>query len=405
LTYFAGLTFSLTAGQTSTPMISFSGLPARITLVSGVQATFVLEVFDPITQAWVGEESTTMFANQTLYLDSYGFRFRVRVPGGYSGAAAFFVEGPGLALWTNSDQDEVVADRGVLKRRHSLPGNAVIIPPVGGGLQVTMVGQSNLVATLSPGSGGGGGGSAPAAPTLSGLTLAWDFDFGAPATGALTTLLTRAGTATTAEVAPGAGAAPAIITLGNGRKALDFDGVDDFAIINNGLAVVNSADNAPHTMVVVSWRDVAGVTQGILGATKSATSGASTVNRYELFYATDAQLGRRADGSNSSDAAMAGAPSLVAPNIYVLSYGNGGAQRVRGMHNGGTKVTSSVDRNVLASPAFTQWTLGARMVNANGTTRSNFLDGKVERIFHYAGAATDADMDAIHAALNAYYTA
>jgi hypothetical protein len=405
LTYFAGLTFSLTAGQTSTPMISFSGLPARITLVSGVQATFVLEVFDPLTQAWVGEESTTMFASQTLYLDSYGFRFRLRVPGGYSGSAAFFVEGPGLALWTTADQDEIVVERGVLKRRHTLPGTPEAPPPLPGSLQVLFVGQSTLVATLTAGAGGGGGGSAPAAPTLAGLTLEWDFDFGAPATGPLTTLLSQAGVATTAEAAPGAGAAPAIITLGNGRKALDFDGVDDFVTITNGLAVVNSADNAPHTTVVVSWRDVAGVTQGILGATKATLSGASTVNRYELFYATDSQLGRRADGSNSSDAAMAGAPSLVAPNIYVLSYGGGGAQRVRGMHNGGTKVTSTVDRNVLASPAFTQWTLGARMVNPNGTTRSNFLDGKVERTFHYAGAASDADMDAIHAALATYYTA
>lgn len=270
-----------------------------------------------------------------------------------------------------------------------------------------LVGQSGLAATLTPGAAPPVSGSAPAAPALAGLTLAWDFDFATAPNGALATHASQAGSETGAQASVGGGA-PSVVTLPNGRKALDFNGTADWVGISNGLGPWNASADAPFTVAVVAWRDVGGTNMGVFGVTKGVNSGASTLNRYDLFYSADAQLWRRANAANQADAALPGAPSLLAPNIYVLR-GRAAAEAAasatsRGMHNGGAKVSTAA-RQISNTPGWSEITLGARMVDPAGTARSSFLNGKIERVIAYAGSATDADMDALQAALAAYYVA
>jgi hypothetical protein len=270
-----------------------------------------------------------------------------------------------------------------------------------------LVGQSGLAATLTAGSGTTVGGSAPTAPTLAGLTLAWDFNFATAPNGALGTHASQAGSETGAQVLVGGGT-PSVVTLPNGRKALDFNGTGDWVGISNGLAPWNASADAPFTVAVVAWRDVAAANMGVFSVTKGLNSGASTLNRYDLFYAADAQLWRRANGANQADATLPGAPSLTAPNIYVLR-GRAAAEAAasatsRGMHNGGAKVSTAA-RQISNTPGWSEITLGARMVDPAGTARSSFLNGKIERVIAYAGSATDADMDALQAALATHYVA
>lgn len=270
-----------------------------------------------------------------------------------------------------------------------------------------LVGQSGLSATLTAGSGTTVGGSAPAAPALPGLTLAWDFDFASAPVGALGPHASQAGSETGAQAQAGGGA-PGIITLPNGRKALDFNGTTDWVGISNGLAPWNASADAPFTVAVVAWRDVGGANMGVFSVTKGVNSGASTLNRFDLFYSVDAQLWRRANGANQADAALPGAPSLLAPNIYVLR-GRAAAEAAasatsRGMHNGGGKVSTAA-RQISNTPGWSEITLGARMVDPAGAARSSFLNGKIERVIAYAGSATDADMDTLQAALATHYVA
>ncbi len=250
-----------------------------------------------------------------------------------------------------------------------------------------------------------GGASAPAAPVISGLTLAADFDFGAQAAGAFPTeVVPLAGSLTTARAVVG-GDAPTIVTLANGRRAVDFDGTNDWVQITNAVSVFNTTD-AQFTVVVVAWLDVAGVAQGVFSATKGIQSGASTVNRHDLFIGADnSHRWRRANAAATfGDALFGGAPSLTAPNIYIMRGStNVPDQRNRGMHNGGTKVQGGVVGSV-ESPAFTQVQIGARMIN-NPVAYSSFMNGKIERLIIYTGSATDSDMDTIQTAMAAYYTA
>jgi hypothetical protein len=253
----------------------------------------------------------------------------------------------------------------------------------------------------------GGGGGAPDAPAFGGKPLLWDFDYGAEAVGALGVVPLKAGSEVGLTVDTGGGA-PTIITMANGRKAMDLDGVDDWARMSTGFnTFLNSAPNVPVTFVGVVWRDVASVTQGVMGWTKGINSGSSLVNRYDMIFSTsNAALGRKADGSGTPADANGGTPSLVAPNILIWSAnGNPAATQTRIMNNGGAK-GSSAALSVTASPVFEGFgTIGARMLNVNATTRSDFLNGKIERMFAYSGALSDAEMDTLQTALAAYYVA
>jgi hypothetical protein len=244
-----------------------------------------------------------------------------------------------------------------------------------------------------------GGGGAPAAPTLSGKPLRWDVDFGAPAAGAMGTVASQAGSDSTMTATPGAGA-PNIITMGNGRRAVDLNGSTQWVALNNAMGLLGIAD-APFTLVIVAWRDTASLTQGVATLHRGTNSNATTIWQHGLLWtAANAQVWRRCDGSNNADATMGGAPSVSAPNIYVLRSNLSADTIARGMHNGGTKASSTAK----AITATTAWAagLGARFVS---NVAQDFLDGKIERAFLYDGAATDAEMDTIQSALAAYYVA
>jgi hypothetical protein len=325
--------------------------------------------------------------------------------GGYFGPAGHLLRRGDMVLATTADGPLL------LEVQSASPGSATLVnarntQALPASFSALLVGQSGLAATLTPGTTPPvSGGAAPAAPTLAGLALAWDFDFGAAPEGPLGTVASRAGTATTAAASIGGGA-PAIITMGNGRRAVDLDGIDDWVALADALGVLNAADDAPFTLAAVAWRDVAGVTQGLIGAHKDPEG--STLNRYEiLLTSTNTQPFRKGNTATNTDTTPAGAPSLVAPNIYIGAFnGNPSALRARAMHNGGSKVSAAEDRSTPIAPTpFAAWTMGARCVNADGVTRSAFLNGKIERVFLYAGSATDADMDAIQATLAAYYVA
>jgi hypothetical protein len=300
----------------------------------------------------------------------------------------------------------------LLEVQNASAGSATVLdarggPPPPASFAALLVGQSGLAATLTAGTSAPVGGSAPAAPALPGLALAWDFDFATAPLGALAPHASQAGSETGAQAQVGGGA-PGIVTLPNGRKALDFNGTTDWVGISNGLAPWNASADAPFTVVVVTWRDVAAANMGVFSVTKGVNSGASTLNRYDLFYAADVQLWRRANGANQADATLPGAPSLVAPNIYVLR-GRAAAEAAasatsRGLHNGGAKVSTPA-RQISNTPGWSEITLGARMVDPAGTARSSFLNGKIERVIAYAGSATDADMDTLQAALATHYVA
>lgn len=285
------------------------------------------------------------------------------------------------------------------------PGGATLtnvrdgtVPPPTVALAALLGAQTGLAATLTAGAAST---SAPAAPTISGLTLAWDINFGAPAAGAFpAAIVSQAGTETTAQAVAGGGA-PSIITMGNGRRAADLNGAGAWITMQNAVGMFATAD-APFTLVVVAWRDTAGVTQGVADFHRGTTSNAGTIWRHNLLWtAANGQVWRRCDAASNADATMAGAPSTTAPNVYVLRSNLAGDTIARGMANGGARISSAA-KPIIATTGWAGPAFGARLVS---NTAQDFLDGKIERAFLYAGAATDAAMDTIQAALSTYYVA
>jgi hypothetical protein len=286
------------------------------------------------------------------------------------------------------------------------PGAATLVnargttapPPPTAALAALLGGRTGLVATLTAGTATA---SAPAAPSIAGLTLAWDINFGAPAAGAFpAAIVSQAGTETTAQAVVGGGT-PSIITMGNGRRAADLNGAGAWIAMQNAVAMFATAD-APFTLAVVAWRDTAGVTQGVADLHRGTTSNAGTIWRHNLLWtAANGQVWRRCDAANNADATISGPPSTTAPNIYVLRSNLAGDTIARGMANGGAKISSTA-KPITATTGWTGPAFGARMIS---NTAQDFLDGKIERAFLYAGAATDANMDAIQSALASHYVA
>jgi hypothetical protein len=246
--------------------------------------------------------------------------------------------------------------------------------------------------------------SVPDAPTVSGLTLQLDFDFGAETAGALGTVAKKAGSLA-GTVATGGGG-PTITILANGRKALTGDGVDDWAALTSTdfIGFLNGANDPPMTWVAVI-RSAANASQGFVSFTKGINSGASTLNRYEIWETATNFYGRKGNGSGQVDATLAGAPALNTTRIMIWSVnGNPSATATRATINGST-FQSSTPQSTTTSPAWSgTGTLLARMINVNGSTRSNFLNGSIERLMFYSGAASDANMTTIHTAIATYYT-
>lgn len=318
---------------------------------------------------------------------------------GYFAAAGHLMRAGDMMLASASDGPLM------LSVQAASPGAATLnnargatVPPPTAALAALLGAQTGLVATLTAGIAAAG---APAAPAVAGLTLAWDINFGAPAAGAFpAAILSQAGTDTTAQAVAGGGT-PSIITMGNGRRAADLNGTGAWISMQNAVGMFATAD-APFTLVVVAWRDTAGVTQGVADFHRGTTSNAGTIWRHNLLWtAANGQIWRRCDGANNADATIGGAPSTTAPNIYVLRSNLAGDTIGRGMLNGGAKVSSTA-KPITATTNWTGPAFGARLIS---NTAQDFLDGKIERACLYAGAATDANMDAIQSALSSYYVA
>lgn len=288
-------------------------------------------------------------------------------------------------------------------------GGGVAIPGVG------MLFDFNLTSgapTLT------GGSPPPAAPTLTNLTLVFDFDFGAPAAGAFpTSLASQAGSAGTAACAVGGGA-PIIGTVTGARRGVIFDGVDDRLAVTNVLATLipTNPDNEMIICVIgrASNRDNPGT---FFDITRDNQSGAFSLNRYsfthggasaETFIGANQLVWRRADGANRADSSLGTSWSLGTTLRMVGRSGPSTDTTNRGMLNGGTKSTSP-SRSVTSSGGnWNRLTLGALMADTAQTTWSRFLTGAIERVFGYVattpGAANDAALDAIEAAMATYYS-
>lgn len=258
------------------------------------------------------------------------------------------------------------------------------------------------------GGGGNQGSFGPAAPTIAGLTLAWDFDFGPEMLGPMQAeIFSRGGTDTQAFVHPISGALE-IQSISGARRALVFDSAYEAAIkIRNGTTALDAVDSE-FTFVIIFHRDEAGVSHNLWDVNAGFNSGDSvdSLNRYRLRLAsTNAAQWSRANGSNTSVAAL-GTPSLLQRNILIGRGSLGGDQVSRGMMNGGTK-TSTVVRSVTEATWDIQL-LGAQGIWHGGTsgyqTFGGFFKGKIERVFLYSGSAADADFDTIYAWATAYYT-
>jgi len=265
---------------------------------------------------------------------------------------------------------------------------------------------------------GGGGSSAPAAPTISGLELVFDFDFGALAAGAFPALLaSQAGSATSATVAVGQGT-PTIGTVTGARRGVLFNGSSDRLAVTNVLATLLPVNPDAEFLVAVVGRVADRTNPGtFFDITRDNQSGAFSLNRYsfthggasgETFIGANQLVWRRADGSNRADASLGTGWALDATLRLIGRAGPSGDTINRAMLNSGTK-SSSASRSVTASGGnWNRLTLGALMADTAQTTWSRFLNGAIERVFAYratsAGAANDAALDAVEAAIASYYS-
>lgn len=253
---------------------------------------------------------------------------------------------------------------------------------------------------------GAGAGGGPAAPTIGGLALLWDFDFGKVAAGAFpTSVPSQAGSETAAAAVIGAGS-PTIVTRANGRRALRLNGTDQWVNLTGTLAQLQALNVEATIYCVAAPVTVQAVDAAIFDVDRGNQSGALTLNRYALFHAgaTSQHLWRRADGSNRSDATLATGAVAGTTYRYALRTALGGDNLNRGMVNAGAKA-SSVARSVTSSAnTWQRFKLGAIMRNTNATTMTDFGNFDIERIFAYLGAASDASLDAIEAAMAAAYT-
>lgn len=257
------------------------------------------------------------------------------------------------------------------------------------------------------GGGGNQGSFGPAAPTIAGLTLAWDFDFGPEMLGPMQAeIFSRGGTDTQAFIHPISGALE-VQGISGSRRALVFDSTYESGCkIRNGVTALNST-NAEYTIVVIFHRASAGAAHTIWDVNAGLDSGDSveSINRYRMRMSSGDQMTwSRANGSNTSSVNL-GTPSLLQRNI-MIARGALADQISRGFLNGGTK-SSTVARSV------TEATWDIQLVGAQGIwhggssgyqTFNTFLNGKIERMFLYSGSAADADFDTIYAWATAYYT-
>lgn len=260
----------------------------------------------------------------------------------------------------------------------------------------------------------GGGGDAPsdfgsygpAAPAVAGLTLAWDFDLGYEPLGAMRAEIpSRAGNATAATIIP-MSAGLEIVGIDATRRALRFTtALSTLARILYGLAAMNEA-SPDITLAAVFHRRTAGVAHTLLDVNAGLDSGAAlteSLNRYRLRVGSgDTISWSRADGSNTASATLGTVVTNAAPgpgtrNI-VVARANLAADLInRGLLNAGAKASSPS-----RATGITQWSnllLGAQGLWNGGSsgyqTFNQFADVDLERLFLYAGAGADADLDTI----------
>lgn len=284
-------------------------------------------------------------------------------------------------------------------------------PPAAPGTLALSGVQWNIDVNLSPGAPSLiGAGAAPAMPTIAGATLVFDFDFGSPAAGAFpSTLAPRAGSAATAEVVVGGGA-PVIGVVSGARRGAVLNGTSDWLRVNNVLADLLPVNPNPEFIIVmVARRPTAGVNAFFLDISRANQSGAASLNRYSFFAnATNVVAWRRADGANLNDANSTAVATADA-NLRIVGRASlNGDQINRVMVNGGAKASSAARSVTASAGAWSRLALGARMINPDGVTMSDFSACSIERLAAYycgtANSATDAALDSIEAALAGFYT-
>lgn len=270
-----------------------------------------------------------------------------------------------------------------------------------------------LTTFLRPKGGGGGlevlqfGTYGPAAPTIAGLTLAWDFDLGYEPLGPMRPeIASRAGSETSAFMFPTSGGIE-VVAAGSTR-ALRFDTAQrTAALIRNGFTAVNSN---VFSLVAVARRRSAGADHVIWDVSAGSASGdnVDSLVRYRLrANSANVMAWSRAQGATVS-AALSGTPSLIAPNIVVGRHNLASDNIGRGMMNGGTKV-SSASTQVISETTWDFMAVGAQTIwrgTGNGSpTWTQWGDWDLYRLVLYAGAATDADLDTLHAWATGAYPA
>lgn len=247
----------------------------------------------------------------------------------------------------------------------------------------------------------------PSAPIISGLTLAWDFDFGPEPLGPMQAeITTRDGSETNALIHPLTGSL-VVDQIAPGRRALTFDATYSTVVrILGGHTPFNEA-NPDFTLVVVFHRGDTGADQTLWDqghGFNSLTTGEAFKHLLRISSSNTLQWGR--SGNGIINYASLGTPSTTTANVFV-GRGSLSADNIsRGMQNGGTKASTAARDNTETESDVIL--LGAKSLWSNSgttgyTTSDQFFDGKLERVLCYTGSATDGDLDTLQTWAEGYY--